>query len=98
MSMTKVYDINVTLDGEELHFQMNEDATNIVDAAFEAGITLPSSCRSGSCCTCRALVTEGEVVMETNMALDDDEVEEGYTLSCQARPVTGSVSLDFDAD
>nr|BAJ61375.1 ferredoxin component of carbazole 1,9a-dioxygenase [carbazole-degrading bacterium OC6S] len=96
--MTKVYRIKVHLDGEDLEFQMSEDAANIVDAAFDADITLPTSCRSGSCCTCRALVTEGEVVMETNMALDDDEVEQGYTLSCQAKPVSDVVSLDFDAD
>jgi ring-1,2-phenylacetyl-CoA epoxidase subunit PaaE len=49
------------------------------------------------CGTCRALVTDGEVTMRRNYALEDDEVAEGYVLTCQALPVTEQVTVDYDA-
>ncbi|WP_049577727.1 2Fe-2S iron-sulfur cluster-binding protein [Streptomyces sp. SBT349] len=57
----------------------------------------PYACRGGVCGTCRALLTDGEVRMDRNFALEDHELDEGYVLACQARPLTGRVALDFDA-
>ena len=48
------------------------------------------------CGTCRALVTHGEVTMRRNFALEDDEVEQGYVLTCQALPDSDQVTVDYD--
>ena len=56
----------------------------------------PYSCTGGVCGTCRAKVTEGEVTMRRNYALEDDEVAAGYVLTCQSLPVTDAVTIDYD--
>jgi len=87
--------IKVVMDGDEFEFDM-EGKYTILDAAEEEGLDVPSSCRGGVCCTCLARVKEGEVSMDKNYSLTDKEVEEGLILTCQARPKTDNVSLDFD--
>ncbi len=49
------------------------------------------------CGTCRAKVLEGSVEMESNYALEPDEVEKGYVLTCQSHPTSEKVVLDYDA-
>ena len=68
----------------------------IIDAAIRAGRNLPYSCKGGMCCTCRAKVTEGRVEMAVNYSLEPWEVSAGYVLTCQARPVTDRVVVDYD--
>ena len=68
----------------------------IIDAALRAGRNLPYSCKGGMCCTCRAKVTEGQVEMAANYSLEPWEVDAGFVLTCQARPVTDRVVVDFD--
>ena len=68
----------------------------IVDAGLRAGLEMPYYCRGGMCCTCRAKVTEGDVRMDTNYSLEPWELEAGYVLTCQAHPVTPTVTLDYD--
>jgi ring-1,2-phenylacetyl-CoA epoxidase subunit PaaE len=68
----------------------------IIDAALRAGRNLPFSCKGGMCCTCRAKVTEGRVEMAVNYSLEPWEVAAGFVLTCQARPVTVRVVVDFD--
>ena len=60
------------------------------------GLELPYSCEGGVCSTCRTHVREGEVDMEVNFALEDWEVEQGFVLACQARPLTRKLVLDYD--
>ena len=60
------------------------------------GADLPFSCKGGVCATCKARVMEGEVDMDLNHALTDQEVEEGMILTCQAHPVSKKVVIDFD--
>ena len=69
----------------------------IIDAAIRAGRDLPYSCKAGMCCTCRARVTEGRVEMVVNYSLEPWELEAGFVLTCQARPLTPTVIVDFDA-
>ena len=69
----------------------------VLVAALNLRPELPYACRDGVCATCRALVVEGEVVMERCSALDRTELREGYVLACQAHPITERVVLDFDA-
>ena len=69
----------------------------IIDAAIRAGRNLPYSCKGGMCCTCRAKVLEGRVAMAANYSLEPWETEAGFVLTCQARPLTPHVTVDFDA-
>jgi ring-1,2-phenylacetyl-CoA epoxidase subunit PaaE len=68
----------------------------VLDAALRAGLDLPFSCKGGMCCTCRARVIEGRVEMAVNYSLQPWEIAAGYVLTCQARPVTPRVMLDYD--
>ena len=63
---------------------------------MEQDLDVPFSCKGAVCCTCKAKVTTGKVTMDANYALSDQEVEEGYILSCQAHPAAGEVTVDFD--
>ncbi len=76
---------------------MGADDNNVVDAAHRHGIELPFSCKGGMCCTCRCKIREGEVEMAANYSLEPWELEAGYVLACQSRPLTEKVVLDFDA-
>lgn len=68
----------------------------IVDAAHRAGVEAPFSCKGGMCCTCRAKVVDGEVDMAVNYSLEPWEIEAGFVLTCQSRPVSERVVLDYD--
>jgi len=83
------------IDGARLEVPMAEGET-IVDAAVRAGRDPPFSCRAGMCCTCRARLVEGRVAMATNYSLEPWETEAGYVLTCQARPLTALVVVDYD--
>lgn len=68
----------------------------IIDAALRAGRMLPYSCKGGMCCTCRARVLEGRVEMAVNYSLEPWELAAGFVLTCQSRPVTDRVVVDYD--
>ncbi|MCZ7676090.1 MAG: 2Fe-2S iron-sulfur cluster-binding protein [Roseovarius sp.] len=88
-------EITVTLDGATR--TVTADAgQSLLDAALGGEMDAPFACRAGVCSTCRCRVIEGEVEMAVNHALEDYEVEKGYVLSCQARPVTDRVRIDYD--
>ena len=89
-------EITVIMDGHIRSFDMQRDDANIVDAAADHGIELPYSCKGGVCATCRCHVRAGEVSMDTNYGLEPWEVEAGFVLACQSRPVSESVTLDYD--
>jgi ring-1,2-phenylacetyl-CoA epoxidase subunit PaaE len=88
--------ISVACQGEITEFDMEQGGEFVLDAAMRDRDDLPYACQSGACGTCRARVTEGSVEMEVNMALENDELEAGYVLTCQARPTSSRVVLDFD--
>ncbi|MFQ5610045.1 MAG: 2Fe-2S iron-sulfur cluster-binding protein [Woeseiaceae bacterium] len=88
--------ITVIMDGHKKSFEMHESDDNIVDAAYREGIELPYSCKGGVCATCRCHVREGEVAMALNYGLEPWEVEKGFALACQSRPVTRAVVIDYD--
>ena len=85
----------LVLDGKEHEIAIGPDE-HLLDAGLNAGLDLPFSCKAGVCCTCRAKVTEGEVVMDKNFTLEADEVAQGYVLSCQARATTKRLKISFD--
>lgn len=89
--------VSITLDGNTFELELGFNGESILDAALKSGADLPYACKGGVCCTCRALVTEGETEMEVNYALDQHEIDKGYILTCQAHPRTERVVVDFDA-
>jgi ring-1,2-phenylacetyl-CoA epoxidase subunit PaaE len=68
----------------------------LLDAALDAGADVPYACKGAVCCTCRAKVLEGSVEMAMNYALSEEEVADGYVLTCQATPTSEKVVVSFD--
>ena len=68
----------------------------LLQTARMAGLNAPSSCETGSCATCMARLTEGCARMLNNDALDDDELEEGWVLTCQALPTSPRVRVVYE--
>lgn len=88
--------VTIILDGEETHMNMVSDGRSILDAGLDAGADVPYACKGAVCCTCRAKVLEGSAEMEMNYALMDDEVEDGYILTCQSHPTSEKVVVSYD--
>ena len=61
-----------------------------------AGMDLPFACKGGMCSTCRAKLVEGDAHMEVNYSLEPWELKAGFILTCQARPVSDKVVVDYD--
>lgn len=90
-------DVVVILDGTQFMFPLAAEGEPLLDAAMRAGADLPFSCKGGVCCTCKARVLDGEVEMDINYALEPEEVEAGYILTCQAHPRSQRLMVTFDA-
>ena len=88
--------ITVKLDGRTFDFDLGFDDDAILDAALKQGADLPYACRGGVCCTCKARLLEGEVAMDVHWGLEEEEIQQGYILTCQSHPKTGKVVVDFD--
>ncbi len=87
--------LRIVLDGKPYDITMGPD-DHVLDAALNHGLDLPYSCKGGVCCTCRAKVMEGKVEMSKNFTLEPWEMEQGFVLSCQAKPTTAHVVVSFD--
>jgi len=88
-------EVTVLLDDEELCFTMNQK-DDILAAALRNDVDAPYSCQGGVCSSCLGKVTQGTAVMVKNSILTDDEVNEGFILTCQAHPTSSKISIDFD--
>ena len=87
--------LSVTLDGRTRRVPFT--AGNILDSARASGLPAPFACKAGVCATCRAKVTKGKVEMAARYGLTDEEVADGYVLTCQSVPLGDGVAVDYDA-
>jgi ring-1,2-phenylacetyl-CoA epoxidase subunit PaaE len=90
-------EVTVVLDGRKTTVELSDPDETVLEAVLRVRNDAPFACRGGVCGTCRAKLLDGSVAMERNYALEDDEVEAGYVLTCQSHPSTRAVSLDYDA-
>ena len=89
--------VTVKLDGRSFDFGLSLNSeTSILDAALQQGADLPYACKGGMCCTCKAKLLEGEVKMDVHWGLEEEEVANGFILTCQSHPVSEKVVVDFD--
>jgi ring-1,2-phenylacetyl-CoA epoxidase subunit PaaE len=80
----------------EYDMAIGTSGESILDAALARGLDLPYSCKAGVCTTCRAKLMEGKVDFSVNYGLEPYEIEEGIILTCQSRPLSERVLIDFD--
>jgi len=91
-----ISNITVILDGDEFEYTLSSKGSSILDSAMDEGADVPFSCKGAVCCTCKAKVIEGKAIMEKNFSLSEEEVEEGYILTCQSHPITKTIVVDYD--
>ena len=87
--------ITYKVDGLETTVEGDKNKT-LLDTALENDIDAPYSCQGGICSTCLAKITKGTAKMDNNQILTDDEITDGYILSCQARPTSNEVEINYD--
>lgn len=88
--------VTIIIDDEHTLISLDSDGDSILDAGYKAGADLPFACKGGVCCTCKAKILEGTARMDVNYALEKDEVEAGYILTCQAHPTSDKLVVSFD--
>ena len=86
---------SLVIDGKRREVPVAE-GESILDAALRAGMDLPFACKGGMCSTCRAKLVEGDARMDVNYSLEPWELKAGFILTCQARPVSEKVVVDYD--
>lgn len=88
-------EVTIVLDRRKVSVPRVPEET-LLESARRAGLSPPFSCEAGNCGTCMAKLTAGKVTMRANEVLEEDELDEGYILTCQAVPDTDSVSVCYD--
>lgn len=89
--------LTVTLDGRRAKVAFDATRGNILESVQAAGLPAPYACKSGVCTTCRAKVVSGTVEMKKNYGLSEQELAQGYVLTCQSVPTSAEVTLSYDA-
>jgi ferredoxin len=87
--------VTILLDRKKVSVSRVANET-LLESARRAGLSPPFSCEAGNCGTCMGKLVEGKATMRINDALEEDEVEDGYILTCQAVPDTDSISVSYD--
>jgi ring-1,2-phenylacetyl-CoA epoxidase subunit PaaE len=92
----KTSNVTVVAGGRSINFDLATVGENILDAGIHNGMDLPYACKAGVCSTCKARLVEGKVDMDLNHALEAEELEAGYILTCQSHPISDKVVVDYD--
>lgn len=87
-------EVTIEIDGRRTT-TTHHPGTTILQTARQMGLRPPSSCEAGNCATCMALVLEGAATMQVNDALEDEEVAEGWILTCQAIPTSPTIIVRY---
>jgi ferredoxin len=87
--------VTILLDRKKVSVPLVPGET-LLESARRAGLDPPFNCEAGNCGTCMAKLTEGSATMRINDALDDDEVADGYILTCQGVPDTSSITVYYE--
>ncbi|HTI18239.1 MAG TPA: 1,2-phenylacetyl-CoA epoxidase subunit PaaE [Trinickia sp.] len=93
---TPAADLEIVLDGKRRKLRLPYEGASLLDVGLHAGLALPYACKGGVCCTCRAKVLEGEVRMDKNYTLEEQEIQDGFVLTCQCHPISERVVVSFD--
>jgi ring-1,2-phenylacetyl-CoA epoxidase subunit PaaE len=88
-------DVTATLGGLRSAFTV-QPGEHVLDAFLRVRGDAPYACKGGVCGTCRAHLLEGSVSMDANWALEPEEIAHGYVLTCQSRPTSERLTLDYD--
>lgn len=89
-------DLIVIIDGKGSKLELSRGGESILEAALKVRKDLPFACKAGVCATCKAKVIKGETEMVLNYSLSEEEIEQGFILTCQAHPISDNVTVDFD--
>ncbi len=89
--------LTVLLDDETIQLELKASGKTILEALDQGGYDAPFSCRGGVCCSCKAKILKGEATMDLNYALTDEEVKNGYILTCQSHPASAELSITYDS-
>jgi len=88
--------VTFTLDGRTTTVRVRPDGAPILDAVLRVRPDAPWSCRGGMCTTCKAQVRSGDARLDRNFALTEEELAQGYILTCQAHPTTDELEITYD--
>ena len=88
--------VTIILDGDQQTFDIPSDGQTVLDTAINAKMDVPFACKGAVCCTCRGKIIEGKATMAMNYALTEQEVEDGYILTCQAHPASETLIVSYD--
>ncbi|MEL6251640.1 MAG: ferredoxin--NADP reductase [Bacteroidota bacterium] len=87
-------EVKVKLNGKT-HRVLVKPSESVLTALLDHDIEAPYTCLAGICTTCMAKINNGLVAMDTTDGLTDEEMEEGYILTCQAHPLDDEVEIEF---
>lgn len=93
--MSEAKKVRIKLYGEETEILV-EQGDSILQSAILHGLEPPFSCQLSVCATCKAKLKSGKVTMDEREALTDEEIEDGWILTCQAHPISENVFVDYD--
>ncbi len=87
--------VKVILEGKEYNIEVRP-SDSILEAALDNDLDPPYACMIGSCCTCKAKLLSGKVILDDREGLTDEEIREGFVLTCQSHPTTPNVVVSYD--
>ncbi|MDO9553321.1 ferredoxin--NADP reductase [Rhodonellum sp.] len=85
-------EVEVILEGKSRIFEVSPEKT-ILDAGLDVGVDMPYSCQSGLCTACRGKLITGQVKMNEDAGLSENEIAEGYILCCSSKPISSDVKI-----